>query len=65
MLQKYLEPEVHYVADRGSQNSRQKDFPQESKFKKFGIVQGFVMNHIGKSLKLFIKSSVFWYLNNS
>lgn len=34
MLQKYLEPEVHYVADRGSQNSRQKDFPQESKFYK-------------------------------
>lgn len=48
MLQKYLEPEVHYIADRVSQNSRQEDFPQENKLKNFGIVQGFVMNHIGK-----------------
>lgn len=32
MLQKYSEPEVHYAADRGSENPRLKDFPQEIKF---------------------------------
>lgn len=63
MLQKYLEPEVHYIADRGSEHPRPKDFPQEIRLKKIGIVGGLVINHTGKSLKIFIKFSLLNLMN--